>query len=128
VRQAIRRVRSSVLLHGFPGSSHQYRNLLAALADRFHVISPDYPGFGNSDIPDPATFAYTFDKISAIVEDFLKLIVFSVPAQGQRCASRVVPLSGPIPGLRAEKTHLGCEDDSRAMIPHSWSRVTNLPS
>jgi pimeloyl-ACP methyl ester carboxylesterase len=61
-----------VLLHGFPASSHQYRNLLAALADRFHVISPDYPGFGNSDIPDPAMFAYTFDKISAIVEDFLK--------------------------------------------------------
>jgi pimeloyl-ACP methyl ester carboxylesterase len=62
-----------VLLHGFPASSHQYRNLLPALADRFHVISPDYPGFGNSDIPDPAMFAYSFDKISAIVEDFLKL-------------------------------------------------------
>ena len=62
-----------VLLHGFPASSHQYRNLLPALADRFHVISPDYPGFGNSDVPDPAMFAYTFDKISAIVEDFLKL-------------------------------------------------------
>jgi pimeloyl-ACP methyl ester carboxylesterase len=62
-----------VLLHGFPASSHQYRNLLPALADRFHVISPDYPGFGNSDIPDPATFAYTFDRISGIVEEFLKL-------------------------------------------------------
>jgi pimeloyl-ACP methyl ester carboxylesterase len=62
-----------VLLHGFPASSHQYRNLLPALADRFHVISQDYPGFGNSDIPDPAMFAYTFDEISAIVEDFLKL-------------------------------------------------------
>jgi pimeloyl-ACP methyl ester carboxylesterase len=62
-----------VLLHGFPASSHQYRNLLPALADRFHVISPDYPGFGTSDSPDPAMFAYTFDEISAIVEDFLKL-------------------------------------------------------
>ena len=61
-----------VLLHGFPASSHQYRNLLPALADRFHVIAPDYPGFGNSDTPDPATFAYTFDKISEVVEDFLK--------------------------------------------------------
>ena len=49
-----------VLLHGFPASSHQYRNLIPALADRFHVIAPDYPGFGNSDMPDPATFAYTF--------------------------------------------------------------------
>src|SRR5260370_26495896 len=62
-----------VLLHGFPASSPQYRNLLPALAGRFHVISPDYPGFGNSDVPDPAMFAYTFDRISAIVEDFLKL-------------------------------------------------------
>ena len=43
-----------VLLHGFPASSHQYRNLIPALADRFHVIAPDYPGFGNSDMPDPA--------------------------------------------------------------------------
>lgn len=49
-----------VLLHGFPSSSHQYRNLISALADRFHVISPDYPGFGNSDAPDPSKFAYTF--------------------------------------------------------------------
>jgi pimeloyl-ACP methyl ester carboxylesterase len=46
-----------VLLHGFPASSHQYRNLMPALADRFHVIAPDYPGFGNSDMPDPAKFA-----------------------------------------------------------------------
>jgi pimeloyl-ACP methyl ester carboxylesterase len=62
-----------VLLHGFPASSHQYRNLLPALADKFHVIAPDYPGFGNSDMPDPASFAYTFDKISDVVEDFLKV-------------------------------------------------------
>jgi len=61
-----------VLLHGFPASSHQYRNLIPALADRFHVIAPDYPGFGNSDMPDPATFAYTFDKLSEVTERFLK--------------------------------------------------------
>ena len=42
-----------VLLHGFPASSHQYRNLIPALAEGFHVIAPDYPGFGNSDMPDP---------------------------------------------------------------------------
>jgi pimeloyl-ACP methyl ester carboxylesterase len=53
-----------VLLHGFPSSSHQYRNLIPTLADRFHVISPDYPGFGGSDAPDPAKFAYTFDKLA----------------------------------------------------------------
>src|SRR5664279_4616240 len=61
-----------VLLHGFPASSHQYRDLIPALADQFHVIAPDYPGFGNSDAPDPAKFAYTFDKLSTVVEDFLK--------------------------------------------------------
>ena len=61
-----------VLLHGFPASSHQYRDLIPALATRFHVIAPDYPGFGNSDMPDPATFAYTFDRISEIIEAFLK--------------------------------------------------------
>ena len=62
-----------VLLHGFPASSHQYRNLIPALADRFHVISPDYPGFGNSDFPDPAKFSYTFDHLAEVVERFLKL-------------------------------------------------------
>jgi pimeloyl-ACP methyl ester carboxylesterase len=60
-----------VLLHGFPASSHQYRNLIPALANRFHVIAPDYPGFGNSDMPDPATFAYTFDRLADIAEKFL---------------------------------------------------------
>jgi pimeloyl-ACP methyl ester carboxylesterase len=62
-----------VLLHGFPASSHQYRNLIPALADRFHVISPDYPGFGNSDFPDPSKFAYTFDNLAGVIERFLKL-------------------------------------------------------
>jgi pimeloyl-ACP methyl ester carboxylesterase len=61
-----------VLLHGFTASSHQYRNLIPALADRFHVISPDYPGFGNSDMPDLKSFAYTFDKLSEVTEEFLK--------------------------------------------------------
>jgi pimeloyl-ACP methyl ester carboxylesterase len=60
-----------VLLHGFPASSHQYRNLIPALSDRFHLISPDYPDFGNSDMPDPRSFAYTFDKLSGVTEEFL---------------------------------------------------------
>src|SRR4051795_3135928 len=61
-----------LLLHGTPASSHQYRNLIPALADRFHVIAPDYPGFGNSDMPDPARFAYTFDMLANVTEAFLK--------------------------------------------------------
>jgi pimeloyl-ACP methyl ester carboxylesterase len=61
-----------VLLHGFPASSHQYRNLIPALADKFHVIAMDYPGFGNSDMPDPAQYSYTFDKTAKMVEEFLE--------------------------------------------------------
>jgi pimeloyl-ACP methyl ester carboxylesterase len=65
-----------LLLHGFPASSHQYRNLIPALADRFHIVAPDYPGFGNSDIPSPKTFSYTFDKTAEIIEEFLEKISF----------------------------------------------------
>src|SRR5258708_27448734 len=61
-----------VLLHGFPSSSHQYRSLIPSLADRFHVISPDYPGFGNSDLPDPEKFTYTFDNLAEVTGRFLE--------------------------------------------------------
>jgi pimeloyl-ACP methyl ester carboxylesterase len=66
-----------VLLHGFPASSHQYRNLMPALAERFHVIAPDYPGFGNSEMPHPDKFNYTFDKTSDIIESFLRKVSFT---------------------------------------------------
>ena len=66
-----------LLLHGFPSSSHQYRNLISALADRFYVVSPDYPGFGNSDMPDPAKFSYTFDNTALFMEKFLNRIGFA---------------------------------------------------
>ena len=66
-----------VLLHGFPSSSHQYRNLMPALADRFHVLSPDYPGFGNSEMPDPAKFSYTFDNTASVIEKFLNKVGFA---------------------------------------------------
>jgi pimeloyl-ACP methyl ester carboxylesterase len=62
-----------VLLHGFPASSHQYRDLIRSLSGTFHVIAPDYPGFGLSDMPDPATYSYTFDAIAEAVERFLSL-------------------------------------------------------
>ena len=58
-----------LLLGGFPASSHQFRNLIPALADRFHVVSLDYPGFGNTDMP--ADFEYTFERLSDIVEGVL---------------------------------------------------------
>jgi pimeloyl-ACP methyl ester carboxylesterase len=57
-----------LLLHGFPTSSHMFRNLIPALADRYHVIAPDYPGFGESSAPDHNTFSYTFGHITDIVD------------------------------------------------------------
>ena len=59
-----------VLLHGFPTSSHMFRNLIPALADRFHVIAPDYPGFGYSSMPAPADFEYTFDHLAEVIDTF----------------------------------------------------------
>ena len=60
-----------LLLHGFPTSSHMFRNLIPALADRYHVIAPDYPGYGQSDMPDRAEFAYTFDRYAELVDGLL---------------------------------------------------------
>src|SRR4051794_5464304 len=60
-----------LLLHGFPTSSHMFRNLIPALADRHRVIAPDYPGYGQSDMPDRATFAYTFDRLGELVDGLL---------------------------------------------------------
>ena len=60
-----------VLLHGFPTSSSMYRRLIPALADRYHVIAPDYPGFGQSGVPDRATFAYSFAHYAELVDHLL---------------------------------------------------------
>src|SRR5688500_7823791 len=57
-----------LLLHGFPTSSHMFRNLIPLLADRFHVIAPDYPGFGQSDAPDRSEFDYTFANLADITD------------------------------------------------------------
>ena len=87
-----------VLLHGFPSSSHMFRDLIPQLADRFHVIAPDYIGFGYSDAPAASAFTYTFDNIAATVEKLLfhvlGLTKFSIYVQdygapvGFRIASR----------------------------------------
>jgi pimeloyl-ACP methyl ester carboxylesterase len=61
-----------LLLHGFPTSSHMFRNLIPVLADRYHVIAPDYPGYGQSDMPDRKTFAYTFDRFAELVGGLLE--------------------------------------------------------
>jgi pimeloyl-ACP methyl ester carboxylesterase len=60
-----------LLLHGFPTSSHMFRNLIPILADKYHVIAPDYPGFGQSDAPDHEQFSYTFQNYADIVDSLL---------------------------------------------------------
>jgi pimeloyl-ACP methyl ester carboxylesterase len=59
-----------LLLHGFPTSSHMFRNLIPALADEFHLVAPDYPGFGNSSMPTVDEFEYTFANLADLIENF----------------------------------------------------------
>ncbi len=63
-----------LLLHGFPSSSHMFRDLIPRLAQDFHVVAPDYPGFGYSDAPAPDEFAYTFDHLAEVIEKFIQAI------------------------------------------------------
>ena len=63
-----------LLLHGFPSASHMFRDLIPKLADRFHVIAPDLPGFGQSDMPDRSAFTYTFDNIARVIERLMEVV------------------------------------------------------
>lgn len=63
-----------LLLHGFPTSSHMFRNVIPALADKFHLVAPDYPGFGYSSMPLVDTFEYTFDHLAEIMDKFVTQI------------------------------------------------------
>src|SRR5437879_6966613 len=63
-----------LLLHGLPSSSRMFEPLLSRLSDRYHLIAPDYPGFGHSDWPDPKKFAYTFDHIAEIINHFTEVL------------------------------------------------------
>ena len=63
-----------LLLHGFPTSSRMFDGLMPLLADRYHLVAPDYPGFGHSDAPPPEDFAYTFDNISKVMGDFTQTL------------------------------------------------------
>ena len=60
-----------ILLHGFPTSSHMFRNLIPELSDKYHVIAPDYPGYGFSSMPSINEFDYTFDNLAIVVEKFI---------------------------------------------------------
>jgi pimeloyl-ACP methyl ester carboxylesterase len=66
-----------LLLHGLPTSSRQFEPLFARLSDRFHLVAPDYPGFGHSDWPDPKKFSYTFDHIAEVMTHFTEALGLS---------------------------------------------------
>jgi pimeloyl-ACP methyl ester carboxylesterase len=66
-----------LLLHGFPSAGHMFRDLIPQLADRFHVIAPDLPGFGQSDMPDRGTFSYTFDNVARVIDRFTEVVGLS---------------------------------------------------
>jgi pimeloyl-ACP methyl ester carboxylesterase len=63
-----------LLLHGFPSASHMFRDLIPLLADRFHLVAPDLPGFGQSDMPERGKFAYTFENIASVIARFTEVI------------------------------------------------------
>ena len=63
-----------LLLHGFPSASHMFRDLIPRLADRFHIVAPDLPGFGQSDMPSREKFKYTFDNVASVIDRFTEVI------------------------------------------------------
>jgi pimeloyl-ACP methyl ester carboxylesterase len=66
-----------LLLHGFPSASHMFRDLIPLIADRFHIVAPDLPGFGRSDMPAREQFKYTFDNIAHVIDRFTEVVGFN---------------------------------------------------
>jgi len=89
-----------LLLHGLPSSSRMFAPLFARLADRYHLIAPDYPGFGHSDWPDPRVFAYTFDNYAEIMSRFTETLGLA------RYTPYMQDYGGPV-GFRMALAHAG---------------------
>ena len=89
---------SILLLHGFPTSSHMFRDLIPALADRYHVVAPDLPGFGFSDAPNRKKFHYTFDHLAKVIDGFTQTIGL------ERFAIYIFDYGAPV-GLRLALAH-----------------------
>jgi pimeloyl-ACP methyl ester carboxylesterase len=87
-----------LLLHGLPSSSRMFQPLLTTLADKYHLIAPDYPGYGNSDWPDPEKFDYTFDHIASVMNEFTQALNLS------RYTLYMQDYGGPV-GFRMALTH-----------------------
>jgi pimeloyl-ACP methyl ester carboxylesterase len=87
-----------LLLHGFPTSSHMFRDLMPLLADAYHLIAPDYPGFGYSDAPPVDRFTYTFDHLTDVMQRFTEILGLS------RYALYLQDFGGPV-GFRLAARH-----------------------
>jgi pimeloyl-ACP methyl ester carboxylesterase len=87
-----------LLLHGFPTAGHMFRDLIPQLSDRFRLVAPDLPGFGNSDMPAPGTFTYAFENIANVIDRFTEIIGLS------RFAMYVFDYGAPV-GFRVALRH-----------------------
>ena len=87
-----------LLLHGFPSSSHMFRDLIPLLADRFHIVAPDLPGFGQSAMPPRDAFSYTFDHLAQVIDRFTEVVGF------ERFVVYVFDYGAPV-GLRIAMKH-----------------------
>lgn len=87
-----------LMLHGFPASSHMFRDLMPRLADRYRVIAPDYPGYGHSDAPSVAQFAYSFERLTDIIEGLTEKLGL------KRYSLYIQDFGGPV-GLRLATRH-----------------------
>jgi pimeloyl-ACP methyl ester carboxylesterase len=97
-RQAVDPMKPTLLLlHGFPSSSHMFRDLIPQLADRFYLIAPDIPGFGQSEAPSRADFAYTFANLAGLIQRFIEVVGL------ERFALYAFDIGAPI-GLRVAMT------------------------
>jgi pimeloyl-ACP methyl ester carboxylesterase len=123
-----------VLLHGFPTSSHMFRDLIPHLEDSFHLIAPDYPGFGYSDAPSPAGFAYTFDHLADVTEKLIgklgiKNFALYLQDYGGPVGFRIAARNPErITGLIIQNANAYMEGISEAMTPIAkyWSDRTGL--